>query len=340
VTAPGSWVGSRPAADLQSVAADLERWWGLAGELSHLPSERDRNILVRPPDGAPVVLKIANLAEDPSFLECQDIAMARLAAAGVPVARSVPARDGRTLVDLGGPGAPWARVLTWLPGRPFAVVLEPSDALLADVGATMGRCGAALADLDHPAAIRDLQWDVVRAPDVIRARLGDVTDEDHRALLERTLSALETRLVPALPSLRRSVIHNDANDHNLLVDDAETRIVGLLDFGDLVMTVTAHEAAVAATYAMFHRADPVSVIGPLVGAFDDAFPLTGPESDALPDLVLARVATSVAISAHQAALDPDPYLRVSETAGWTLLAELDRVGIGDLRAAVHEAVGR
>ena len=62
------------------------------------------------------MLKIANLAEDPAFLECQALAMDRLAAAGVPVARSVPALDGRTLVDLGAPGPPWARVLTFLPG--------------------------------------------------------------------------------------------------------------------------------------------------------------------------------------------------------------------------------
>lgn len=340
MTIPGSWVASRPSADLRSVAADLDRWWGITGELSILPSERDRNVLVRPPDGPPVVLKIANLAEDPSFLECQGIAMSRLAAVGVPVARSVPALDGRTLVDLGAPGAPWARVLTWLAGRPFADVTDPADALLADLGATMGRCAAALADLDHRAAIRDLQWDVLRAPGVIRARVADVTDPDRRVLLERTLSALEGRLVPALAILRRSIIHNDANDHNLLVDEAETRIIGLLDFGDLVETVTAHEAAVAATYAMFHRADPVSVLGPLVGAFDDAYPLTDPDLDALPDLVLARVATSVAIAAHQSSLDPDPYLRVSETAGWTLLAMLDQVGVSDLRAAVHAAVGR
>ena len=37
---------------------------------------------------------------------------------------------------------------------------------------------------------------------------------------QRTLADLETRLIPALPRLRRSLIHNDANDHNVLVDDA------------------------------------------------------------------------------------------------------------------------
>ena len=276
---PASWIATRPDAGLEQAADVLARLWGITGSLEDLPSERDRNILARPADdGAPVVLKISNLAEDPAFLECQTQAMARLAAAGVPVARSVPALDGRTLVDLGAPGPPWARVLTYLPGRPLATVEAPSDALLADLGATMGRSAAALAGFEHPAARRDFQWDVQRARDVIAGSLGEVDGADRRARLAAVLAALDDRLVPALPGLRRSVIHNDANDHNVLVDESAGRVVGLLDFGDMVHSVMAHEAAVATTYAMFHRADPISVIGPLVGAFDRACRLTGPRA--------------------------------------------------------------
>ena len=106
-----------------------------------------------------------------------------------------------------------------------------------------------------------------------------------------------------------SVIHNDANDHNVLVDEAGDRIVGLLDLGDIVWSVTAHEAAVAAAYAMFDRADPLAVLGTIVAGFDRTCRLTDDELDALPDLVLARVATSVSIAARQTRLDPDPYLR-------------------------------
>jgi hypothetical protein len=338
---PASWISTRPDAGLDRAADVLAQHWGLRGLLEDLPSERDRNILVRPDDGAPpVVLKIANLAEDPAFLECQALAMARLAAAGVPVARSVPALDGRTLVDLGAPGPPWARVLTFLPGRPLAAIDVAGDALLADLGTTMGRSAAALDGFDHPAAHRDLQWDVQRATAVIAGALPEIDDADRRARLGRILARLDDRLVPILPRLRTSVIHNDANDHNILADEAGDRVVGLLDFGDMLHSVTAHEAAVATAYAMFHRADPMSVIGPLIGAFDRACPFTGLELDALPDLVLARLGASVAISARQARLDPDPYLRVSEAPAWTLLERLEALGPDALRDAVYAAVGR
>jgi hydroxylysine kinase len=338
---PASWIATRPDAGLDRAADVLARSWGIVGTLEDLPSERDRNVLVRPDGGGPpVVLKISNLAEDPDFLACQAEAMARLAAAGLPVARPAPALDGRTLVDLGAPGPPWARVLTYLPGRPLANVGTPTDGLLADLGTTMGRCAAVLAGFDHPAADRDFQWEVRSARDVMAGALPDIDDGVRQALLGRVLDGLDDRLFPALAGLRTSVIHNDANDHNILVDERGERVVGLLDFGDLVRSVTAHEAAVAVAYAMFHRADPTSVIGPLVGAFDGEHLLTDTELDALPDLVLARIGASVAIAARQGRLDPDPYLRVSEASGWALLERLEAVGPVGLRAIVHEAVGR
>jgi len=338
---PASWISSRPSASAADAATALGRWWGIAGELEDLPSERDRNVLIRDADGRPsYVLKLANLAEDRAFLECQHGAMARLARAGVPVQHIVPALDGRELVDLGDPGPPWARVLTWLPGRPLVDVAAPTSALWADLGAMMGRSATALLDYDHPAARREFQWDVQRADDVIAGGLDDVDDTEHRALLSRVHARVHDDLRPRWSRLRRSPIHNDANDHNVLIDDAGTRVVGLLDFGDMVHSVTAHEAAVACTYAMFGRDDPVSVMRAVVAGFDGTCRLTADELDALPSLVLARLGASVAISAHQARLSPDPYLRVSEAPAWALLERLAAIPGSELRIAVHEAVAR
>jgi Ser/Thr protein kinase RdoA (MazF antagonist) len=338
---PASWIATRPTIDMAAAAAALERWWGIRGDLSDLPSERDRNILVRSADESPArLLKIANLVEDPALLEAQGVAMARLADAGVPVQSLVPARDGRELVDLGDPGPPWARLLTWIDGRPLATVAQPSLSLLGDLGEMMGRSATALLDVDVPAARRDFQWDVMRSESVVAGNIGDVPDPARRELLERTLTALRERLVPRLSGLRMSVIHNDANDHNVLVDEAGEQLVGLLDFGDLVWSVTAHEAAVAATYVMFDRPEPLEALAAVAAGFDRTCRLTDDELDALPDLVLARVATSVAIAARQTRLDADPYLGISETPAWALLGRLDALPPGAARAAIRAAVGR
>ena len=336
-----SWIASRPDISVAEAAIALRRWWGLDGDLEDLPSERDRNLLVRGTDGAPThVLKIANLDEAPDFLACQDLAMARLANAGVPVQGVVNAIDGRDLVPLGDPGPPLARVLTWLPGRTLASVDAPSTDLLTDLGAVMGRTATALLDFDHAAARREFPWDVLRAGSVIGAALDEIDDADRRALLAAVLDRLKGDLVPRLTTLRRSVIQNDANDHNVLVSDDGRRVVGLLDFGDMIHSITAHEAAVACAYAMLDRDDPLGVMKAIVRGFVAECPLTADEVDALPQLVIARLATSVAMSARQGRLSDDPYLRVSEAPAWDLLARLHALAPSELRAAAHEAAPR
>ncbi len=340
MTAPGSWVRSRPPASIDAQAA-LRRWWSIDADVQELPSERDRNVLVRGADGRPAhVLKIANLAEDAAFLECQHGAMTRLARAGVPVAALVPASDGRELVGLGEPGPPWARLLTWMPGATLASVTAPAPALWRDLGAMMGRSAGALVDYAHPAARRSIQWDVQQAGAVIAGGLAAVGDPDRSRLLDAVLERITPDLVARLPGLRRSVIHNDANDHNVLVDEAGSRIVGLLDFGDMVDSVTAQEAAVAAAYAMLGRPDPLSILEGVAAGFHATFPLRADEVDALPSLVLARLAMSVSIAAGQARLSDDPYLRVSEGPAWSLLERLMAVAPSELRHRLHEALRR
>ncbi len=318
-------VRTRPSVDDAAAAQVLARHWGIAGDLRTLPSERDRNFAVAV-DGQPrFVLKISNANEDPAFLDLQHRAMERLAAAGVPCQLPVPSRDGREVVDIGGPGAPsLARVLTWLPGRPLATIppAERSDALLGDLGRVMGRTASTLQGFNHPAAQRDFQWSAEQDLAVIAAHAGAVTSPERAALL----AAWQVRLAPLadqFASLRHGVIHNDANDHNVLVADDGGSISGLLDLGDAVWSILVNELAVAAAYAALGANDPLAVIEWVRAGFETALPLTDIEADVLLDLVALRLATSVSLSAHQSRLAPDdPYLTVSEAPAWALLERL------------------
>ncbi len=318
-------VRTRPSVDDAVAARILREQWGIDGELRSLPSERDRNFAVSV-DGQPrFVLKISNGNEDAAFLDLQHRAMERLAAAGVPCQVPVPSRDGREVVDIGRPDAPsLARLLTWLPGRPLATIppAERSDALLGDLGLVMGRTASALQGFDHPAAHRDFQWSAEQDLDVIAAHAAAVTNPDRAALL----ATWQVRLAPLaerFPILRHGVIHNDANDHNVLVADDGGSISGLLDLGDAVWSVLVNELAVAAAYAALGADDPLAVIDRVREGFEAALPLTDREADALLGLIALRLATSVSLSAHQSRLAPDdPYLTVSEAPAWALLERL------------------
>jgi Ser/Thr protein kinase RdoA (MazF antagonist) len=316
---------TRPSIDIDVAATVLRRDWAIVGTLRPLPSERDRNFAVTVGGVDRFVLKVSNAVENVAFLEFQHAAMRRLAAAGVPSQLPVPSRRGTEVVDIGAPGQPsLARLLTWLPGRPFATIpsADRSTALLVDLGRVMGRTAAALDGFDHPTAHRPFQWSAEDGLAVIAAHAGAVTDPDRAALLDRWQRRLAP-LTAVLPGLRHGVIHNDANDHNVLVDDDGSSVSGLLDLGDSIWSIVVNELAVTAAYAALDAADPLAIIDTIRAGFEEALPLGEVERRILVELVALRLATSVALSAHQARLDPlDPYLTISEAPAWDLLARL------------------
>jgi hypothetical protein len=264
--------------------------------------------------------------------------MRRLAEAGVPCQLPVATPDDRELVDVRATdgSALLGRLLTWLPGGPLATIPANgrSPDLLADLGRVMGRTVAALWGWDHPAAHRVFQWEAERGLQVIAAHAVAVTQPDRAAILAAWQRRLQS-VVDVMPRMRHGVIHNDANDHNVLVDVGALRITGLLDLGDAVWSVVVNELAVAAAYAALDADDPLAVIAAVRAGFEEALPLTDAERAAIVELVALRLATSVALSAHQSRLDPDdPYLTVSEAPAWVLLERLAAIEPADAATRV------
>ncbi|HXI81600.1 MAG TPA: phosphotransferase [Verrucomicrobiae bacterium] len=316
---------TRPQVEPAEARAILARDWAIEGDLRPLPSERDQNFAVAIDGQDRFVLKLSNASEDAAFLDLQQKAMARLVAGGVPCQVPVVALDGREVLDVGSDGRPiLARVLTWLPGRPLATIppAHRPEPLLRDLGRVMGRAATALGSFEHPAAHRPFQWEAGQGLEVIAAHASAVADVERRELLSRWIDRLR-RLADTLPGLRHGVIHNDANDHNVLVDDAGSAIAGLLDLGDAVYSVVANELAVAAAYAALGAPDPLAVVATIRAGFEETCPLRDDERAVVVELVALRLATSVALSAHQSRLDPaDAYLTVSEAPAWALLTTL------------------
>lgn len=330
---------TRPVVDAATARAFLHGGWAVDGavSLAALPSERDRNFAVAVDGVEEFVLKVSNATEPRGVLAFQHEGLARLRAVGVPCPEPVPGRDGTVIVDARSPdGRPLlVRLMRWVPGRPLATLQpdERSPALLVELGAMMGRATTGLDGWDHPAAHRDFQWDPGRGLAVIDAHAPAFTDRRRAALL----AAWRARLAPiadVIPQLPQGVIHNDANDHNVLVATDGSRITGLLDFGDAVWSAVVCDLAVAAAYAALDAPDPIGVIAAVQRGFEAQHPLTSGERAALLDLVPLRLATSVALSAHQSTLDPgDAYLTVSESAAWALLERLASVDRAALDAA-------
>ena len=314
--------------DAAAIARDCFGFEASAGGPTPLPSERDQNFRLYGSQGREAVLKIANALEEYALLEAQNGALQHVAGhAGAALCpQPLPAHDGSTIAAVtGGDGRKhWVRLLSYIDGKPLALVKPHDPPLLADLGGFMGRLDAALAGYDHPALQRTFHWDVAQAANVIGQYKDEIADPQRRALVERLFEHFAQATLPALPELRHAVIHGDANDYNVLLRDG--RIAGILDFGDMVYSVVAADVAIAAAYALLDKPQPLAAIDAVVRGYHRAYPLRDDEVAAIFDLTCIRLCMSVCHAAHQRRHEPhNEYLSISERPAWEALGRLAQI---------------
>jgi len=322
-------------ADARRLAADL---YDLEGNLNPLPSERDQNFHLVPPEGPSFVLKIANGADQEEILDLQNQAMEHLAASGIPVPspRLVNTRTGETMTKVRHESGMehYVRMVTFLPGTPLAKVTPPADELFLELGKVFGHLSQALAGFDHPSAHRELIWSMEMSPRVVTEYLSHIQDSQKRERILAFLEIYKSIVEPQLDRLLRRIIHNDGNDYNIIVSPPDPSaeafgrrsIAGLVDFGDMVHSFRVAELAVTCAYAMLDKSDPLSTAGHIVRGFHSIQPLDDEELSVLFPMICQRLCMSVSISAYQKTLQPDnEYLTISENPSWKLLARLQDI---------------
>ena len=331
----------KPSFTAESAGALLRKSYGLEGTLRELVSERDQNFLVECPTGR-FVLKIANSAEDRDFLALQNAALrhVEMADPSLGVQRVVADREGAEICTWQGQhGTHAVRLLTYLPGELFSAV-ENTPALLESLGGFMGRLSRALKGFGHPAAHRPgFLWNLDEAL-AVKPWLADISSE-RRALVARVFARYEQRALPRLRTLRCGILHQDANDNNIVVTGSATpQVCGLIDFGDMTHGRQINELAVTLAYALLDVEDIYRSAAPLISAYAARFPLEAEEAEILFDLVAARLAMSVCISSHRAKEFPDnDYLLVSQAPAFRLLERFDQTNPAFLAAFTRHAAG-
>ena len=322
-------------AEAEKIATDS---FGISGEFRQLPSERDQNYHIRTQDQNEYVLKIANNSEDRGALEFQNQAMDHvnrhkgLFSENMQVCPEIcTTRKGDVIDTITTPEGNhhYVRLLSYLPGKPFAKVKPHDVALLKSLGWFMGSLDAALNSFDHPAAHRKFHWDLKEAPTVIMDLAEAIREKENQTMIIGFMNHYLSHTQPKLKRLRQSVIHNDGNDYNVLVapeNSWQNRVDSVIDYGDMVYTHTVNELAIVCAYAMMEKKDPLSAAKSVVAGYHQAYPLEDIELSVLFDLILMRLCMSVCHSAHQSRMAPDnAYLKISEKPAWTLLGQLSDI---------------
>lgn len=343
----GQQLATFTVADAARIARDL---YGLDGQFRRLPGEFDANFVIDDGAGPRAVLKISHPSERRALLDLQASALRHLAerTPELTLPRIIPTLSGEPFTETIGPdGSPhFVRLASYVRGRPLAETRPHGPELLQSLGSLLGTVDRALLDFSHPAAERELRWDPRRSA-WIREYLDYVQDPARRALVERHLMRFETAVAPALPGLRHSVIHGDANDYNVVVTggrvgdaSADARVTGLIDYGDLMHTVTIGELAIGCAYAILDKPDPLAAAARVVAGYHAVLPLAEPDLALLYPLLLTRLAVSVTNAAYRRATEPpNEYLAVSEAPAWATLERLEAVSPCLAEAMLRAACG-
>lgn len=332
--------GTVPPLPLQTAEAKrlADQIFRVTGTVSRLDSDRDQNFRIDT-ERASFVLKISHPAEDTACVDLQTEALRHAVKTdpNLPVPRIVPTVDGTTRATVTGTDkrACAVRLFTLLPGR-MVQPTELDETALHAYGATVAQMGQALRGFFHPAAGRDLFFDLKHLH-LASPMVGNIDDRRRRNVATQVFEHLERDVLPQLPALRGQVIHNDMTLENVLFDDAG-KISGIVDFGDTVHTALICDLSSALASLLPRRTDAATATAAVLDGYRTRTPLEAAEIGLLPDLLAGRLAMSAAWAAWRIRHVPDDngYVSAMVDGVWPLLEWLTSGGREEM---AHTLVG-
>ena len=180
----------------------------------------------------------------------------------------------------------------------------------------------------------------------LRGLTKHVVEVDLRAAIHRCLDDFENNAMPRFSRLRTQVIHSDLNPGNALVDpDDNSKVVGVIDFGDMVRAPLIIDVAIAASYLRSDGGDPLALVASLIAAYDQVTPLEDIELELLYDLIRTRLITTVTLLRWRLSArgKDDIYSQEaasSESGAERFFLALDAIPAGDFAERILLACGR
>ncbi len=299
--------------------------FGLSGKAQDLYSDRDQNFLFQSNSDQKYVLKISNPEERREILDLQNEATLFIHSQdsnfGVPLQIGEIIefeKDGQTY---------FVRLIEYLDGQ-FLKDSTMSDPDHEKLGEFLGKLSQSLAGFSHPAADREFEWDV-RTTNLIKSRLDYLKSKSDKKTVAHLLNEYENNVLPIAIELKMAVIHNDGNDHNILVDEnGET--TGIIDFGDMVYSYQAAEPAVCMAYLGLEKEDAFTPMAQVLKGYHSCFSLNNSELKSVIYLVCIRLCISVTMYAWRMKLFPEnKYLSISQKPAWDLLRKLENEDLKD-----------
>ena len=170
-------------------------------------------------------------------------------------------------------------------------------------------------------------WDLVRFVSIARSKM---IDSSHKEDIAKIIQGFEQTVELKLPLLKRSIIHFDATELNIIVSKNQCDgydFNSFIDFGDVIESYTIIDLAVCLSSPMVHQvglcANVVEFVGPLICGYNSVLPLSTAELECLYYLVLGRCCLlALNCEVFYRAEPWNEYIQVKIDKNWNLVQHL------------------
>lgn len=304
----------------EEITQFIKDTYGFEGVLEKLRGYAEINYLLKTDKGTKYVIKLISDPEEKPLLQAQNEIICLLENKKYfRIPELIKGKDGGTIYDFRGINGQnyLIRILNYIEGK-FLAETSLTEDLLSTFGSTLALLDKELENYRNPVIeARRLDWDTQYFPEM-EEYLNVIDDPSKRKLISYFLLQYGETVEKRVRSIYKSIIHNDANDWNIIIDPSGD--IGIIDFGDIVYTHTINELAIAAVYIAMRDPVPLNILEPLIRSYHQVRFLSEQEIAVLYYLMASRMCISVCMSAKKRKEDPDNhYAGIHEEAAWDLL---------------------
>jgi 4-aminobutyrate aminotransferase-like enzyme/Ser/Thr protein kinase RdoA (MazF antagonist) len=308
-----------------------------------LPGDVDLNFFIRSTDRKEFIFKISHEKEHLNNLMFQTELLNYLNknASDLILPKIINTVNNNTIHTIkdASDNKRYIRLLTWVQGRLFSTVNPKTDRLRYSLGQNCAKMIKSLEGFDHSFAHRDFIWDLAQWEWTKEyLNLFNKNDQETILFFHDKFEGIKSTFL----DLRKSVIHNDANDNNVLVssDLKDPEVLSIIDYGDAIYSQTINDVAVTSAYALMSLNDPLSALKTIVSGYHSVYPLLEDEINCLYTLVAIRLIISVTKAAINKKENPEnEYLQISVNAAWDLLRKWEAISEAFVKYSLKSVCG-
>ncbi|GGK42726.1 MULTISPECIES: aminotransferase class III-fold pyridoxal phosphate-dependent enzyme [Flavobacteriaceae] len=302
--------------------------YNLKGKATKLPGEVDFNFRVKIENSTSYILKISRPHEDLDCIDFQQKLLKYIVKkdSNLTVPKIIVDSKGNNISQIidGFGKTRKVRLLTWISGRIWSSVNPQLDNLRFSLGNKCGLLTRTLQGFEHPKATRNFDWDIAQS--LWTKKHLNLFNFDEKEIITYFQHKFENN-VESYSKLRKSVVHNDANDNNIIVSEnlINPKVEAIIDFGDAINTQIINDVAIT-LYTTINENNPLAAALPIVKGYHNSFPLKEAELEHLYTAVAMRLIISVTKSAINKIKEPDnEYLQISEKPAWEILKRWHKI---------------